>query len=127
MNTDTLIAILALSFPVVTVIIPTITTYLSNIYLIKIENNKFINDNRNKALNNLINSINEYLTEQSTSNKEKCFLAITSLYCYFDIPDDFDYSYIFSGKDIDFNEINKLIQAITNQTKHKLIKVLKNK
>lgn len=127
MNNSILIAVLSISCPVLTLIIPTINSFVTNYYSAKQENNKFFNKIKNDALNNFINSINIYLTEPDEMNKEKCFLAITELYCYFKIPNDFNYDNIFIGKNIDFDEVNKLIQNINIQQKHKKQNLTKNK
>lgn len=127
MNTSILIAILSISCPVLTLIIPTINSFITNYYSVKQENDKFFNKIKNEALNNFINSINVYLTEPDKMNKEKCFLAITKLHCYFKIPKEFHCNDIFTGEDIDFEEVNNLIQAINNQQLHKKQNLVKNK
>ena len=127
MDNSVLIAILSISCPVLTLIIPTINSFITSYYSFKQENNKFFNNNKNNALKKFINSINIYLTEPDKMNKEKCYLSISELYCYFKIPDDFSYDDIFIGKNIDFNEVNKLIKNINNQSKSKKRNSLKNK
>ena len=127
MSQGTLIAILSLACPVLTLIVPTITSYINNIFLIKSENDKFFNGIKHKALDNFINSINVYLVNPSPVNKNKCFLAITELYCYFDIPKDFYYKHIFVANQVNFTEVNELIQAIKNPKKQKLLNLSKNK
>ena len=95
MDNSVLIAILSISCPVLTLIIPTINSFITSYYSFKQENNKFFNNNKNNALKKFINSINIYLTEPDKMNKEKCYLSISELYCYFKIPDDFSYDDIF--------------------------------
>lgn len=127
MDNSILIAILSISCPVLTLIIPTINSFITNYYSVKQENDKFYNKIKNDALKNFINSINIYLTEPDKMNKEKCYLAVAELYCYFEIPDDFSYDDIFSGDDIYFDDVNKLIKNINNQSKSKKRNSLKNK
>lgn len=127
MDNSVLIAILSISCPVLTLIIPTINSFITSYYSFKQENNKFLNNNKNNALKNFINSINDYLTSSTETNKNKCFLAITELYCYFKIPDDFSYNNIFINKEVDFDVVNELIQSINNQQKHKKQNLSENK
>ena len=80
MNKDALIALLSISCPVLTLIIPTINSFISNSYLLKTENDKFFNKIKQDTLDNLINSINSYVIEPTDKNKQICFLAISKLY-----------------------------------------------